>query len=346
MRIAIFIIITIIFSSCSEENKLLAPVKYKGKYGFINEKGSWLIKPKFDSVGIFYNGYADFYQNGKSGLINSSGEIVITAKYNFIGDVESDLAIVEINDRYNFSDLEGNIVSEIDFFDIGDFSENLIPVQHKENGKWGYMDTEGKIKIDTLFDSADIFENGNGLVEIGDLEFLIDTTGTILDTVVSPRLRYKKYRVTGNADNGTLGKVSLNGDTIMPNKYSSFGYVQKDKFWFKQNNKFGLADTLGQIIIEPIYDDLSYFSDNGLARAKKNGKYGFINDKGNTIIDFRFENVGGFKYGLAKAKIDGQWGFINKSGEFVIEPKFDRIGHQFRPTNAKFESMYEYERNY
>lgn len=346
LRIVLSIIIVLIFSSCSEENKLLAPVKYKGKYGFINTKGNWIIEPRFDSVGIFYNGYADYYSQGKSGLINQDGEIIILAKYNFIGNVEYNLALVEINESYNFSNLQDNLISDIDFYDVGDFSENLVPVQFKEDGKWGYMDITGKMKIDTLFDYADIFENGNGLVEIGDLEFLIDTNGKIIDTVVSPGLRYKKYRVTGNAENGTLGKVSLNGDTIMPNKYSSFGYVQKGKFWFKQNDKFGLADTLGQIQIEPIYDDLSYFSDNGLAKAKKNGKYGFINDKGKTIIDFRFEDVGGFKYRLAKAKIDGQWGFINKNGEFVIEPKFDRIGHQFRPTNAKFESMYEYEINY
>jgi|TARA_B110000902_G_C14193613_1_gene545075 hypothetical protein len=346
MKSVIYIIILLSILGCANNEKLVSPAKFNGKYGYIETNGKWFIEPKFDSVGIFYNGYADFYSNGKSGLISPNGNIIIPAKYDFIGNVENDLALVEINDYYNFSDLKGNLISKSDFYDVGDFSENLVAVQYNEDGKWGYINNIGEKQIDTLYDYADTFENGNGLVDFGDLELLIDKNGKVIDTVVSPGLTYKNYRVTGNSDNGTLGKINLKGDTIMPNKYSSFGYVQKDKFWFKENSKFGIADTIGNILIKPLYEDLSYFSDNGLARAQKDGKYGFINEKGEVIIEFKFEDAGGFKYGLAKVKINNKWGFINEKGKLVIEPKFERIGHQFRPIKAKFESMYNYQLNY
>jgi hypothetical protein len=60
------------------------------------------------------------------------------------------------------------------------------------------------------------------LVELGEFEFLINKRGKIIDTIESPGLEYKKYKVIGKSDFGTLGKVTLYGDTLMPMKYISF----------------------------------------------------------------------------------------------------------------------------
>ena len=78
------------------------------------------------------------------------------------------------------------------------------------------------------------------------------------------------------------------------------------------------------------------------ALAKKNGKYGYINEKGEVVIDFIFEDANGFKYNLAAVKLNDKWGFIDLSGQFQIEPKFDRVEHQFRPIKAKYEPMYNF----
>jgi hypothetical protein len=346
MKIVIYILIFLTLISCADENKLVSPVKFEGKYGFIDENGDWLIKPSFDSTGVFFKGFADVYKNEKAGLINSNGKLVVEYKYEYIEYYNDKIALVGIDNAFNLVHFDQKILFDKNFYDVGDFSEGFAPVKFSENGKWGYLNEKGEIKIDTLYDYADIFEDGNGLVELGEFEFLINKRGKIIDTIESPGLEYKKYKVIGKSDFGTLGKVTLFGDTIMPMKYSSFGYVQKDKFWFKEKNKFGIADTTGKILIEPIYEDLTYFCDNGLAKAKKNGYYGFIDENGEVVIDFKFKDVHGFKYGLAAAKLDDKWGFIDKKGEFVIEPKFDRIEHQFRPINAEFESMYNYQLNY
>jgi hypothetical protein len=67
---------------------------------------------------------------------------------------------------------------------------------------------------------------------------------------------------------------------------------------------------------------------NGLAKTGiyKHGKlyWGFINNKGETIIDYKFTNEPtSFSDNLARVKsTNGQYGFINKKGEIVIEPKY------------------------
>ena len=90
----------------------------------------------------------------------------------------------------------------------------------------------------------------------------------------------------------------------------------------------GLAQSIDNVdFISPIHNDV--------AAIKKDGKWAFINEKGDLIIDYRTdlvpeENEDG-KYPVfyndrckiveVKAGIS-YFGFINKSGETIIEPQF------------------------
>lgn len=61
----------------------------------------------------------------------------------------------------------------------------------------------------------------------------------------------------------------------------------------------------------------------GLARIKKFGGYGFINEAGEQVIACNFSDASDFCEGLARVKKFGKFGFIDKNGEQVIECKFD-----------------------
>lgn len=131
----------------------------------------------------------------------------------------------------------------------------------------------------------------------------------------------------------------------MQMKYRSFGYPQGNLMWYFTGEKYGLADTTGTILIEPTYDKLTYFSDNGLALAAKDGKYGYIKRDGTVQIEFQYLEARGFKYDLAAVQVDGKWGFINENNSFEIDPIFENVAHQFRPIKAKYEPMYSFDRD-
>jgi hypothetical protein len=59
----------------------------EGKIGFFNNKGSWVIEPKFDGVRDFKNGYCAAKLDGKWGIIDKKGDWVIEPSYSGIGDV-------------------------------------------------------------------------------------------------------------------------------------------------------------------------------------------------------------------------------------------------------------------
>ena len=60
-----------------------------------------------------------------------------------------------------------------------------------------------------------------------------------------------------------------------------------------------------------------------LLELKKDGKHGYINTKGEQIVECKFDNGGDFNEGFAVVKKDGKWGYINTKGEQAIECKFD-----------------------
>lgn len=61
----------------------------------------------------------------------------------------------------------------------------------------------------------------------------------------------------------------------------------------------------------------------GLARIKKFGGYGFINEAGEQVIGCNFSDASDFCEGLARVKKFGKFGFIDKNGEQVTRCKFD-----------------------
>ena len=45
--------------------------------------------------------------------------------------------------------------------------------------------------------------------------------------------------------------------------------------------------------------------------------------KAEQILAAQFEDVGEMIDGIAPVKVDGKWGFIKENGEYIIEPKYD-----------------------
>ena len=90
----------------------------------------------------------------------------------------------------------------------------------------------------------------------------------------------------------------------------------------QKDGKLGYINTKGEQIIECKFDDACCFKE-GLASVQKDGKWGYINTKGEQIIECKFDDTLGFDEGLASVQKDGKWGYINTKGEQAIECKFD-----------------------
>lgn len=62
-----------------------------------------------------------------------------------------------------------------------------------------------------------------------------------------------------------------------------------------------------------------------LALVRENDLYGYINTKGDYVIEPQFKEAESFSGKLAAAIQDKKWGFINNSGKWVIQPEYDKV---------------------
>ena len=60
--------------------------------------------------------------------------------------------------------------------------------------------------------------------------------------------------------------------------------------------------------------------------TNENGKFGYTNEKGDTIMAFDLDEAYHLKNGAAKFKKDGKYGFINAEGRVIAEPKYAETG--------------------
>ena len=82
---------------------------------------------------------------------------------------------------------------------------------------------------------------------------------------------------------------------------------------FTKDGKYGYVDKNGKTIIPPKYDGANDFSE-GLASVLSDGKWGFIDYCGNIVIPFEYDEVFNFSEGFAWVKKDGKWGVVDKFG--------------------------------
>ena len=103
------------------------------------------------------------------------------------------------------------------------------------------------------------------------------------------------------------GKLTARAKSEMQKKWAAPVRVLK-------NNKYGYMKD-GKMVVKATYDYASEFSE-GLARVGKNGKYGFVNEKGKIVVPIKYTAASNFNYGLAVVKTaDSQSFFIDKTGK-------------------------------
>ena len=95
---AILLIGVVLTCNAQEVKETLIPYKKNDKWGYVNEKSKWVVKPIFQETFPFVEGRARVKQDGKYGFIDSSGEVVIAIRFNSANDFYQNQALVSIED--------------------------------------------------------------------------------------------------------------------------------------------------------------------------------------------------------------------------------------------------------
>ena len=168
------------------------------------------------------------------------------------------------------------------------------------DGKYGYVDSSGRIVVPPRFDKAGLFSaDSPACVKVGEKWGYIDAQGNM---IVEPVFEWARdFSAKG------LAPVKVGG-------------------------KWGYINTKGEMVVKPSFDDADPFSDNGLAPVKIGDKKGYIDEKGEMVIKASFDATWGFHNGLAAVYLADKdtWGYIDEKGTMIIKPVYS-IAYAFSP---------------
>jgi hypothetical protein len=227
------------------------------------------------------------------------------------------------------------------------FQEGLAAVQVSD--KWGYIDKTGKMIVAPQFVQVVDFIGGLAFGETQDYDLaFIDKTGHnpfgVKFQNISDDFDFAKGYV-GVEVNNKWGFIDKTGKYILTPQFDerdtptdccadSHG-VRWQSVDFREglaavnyNGKWGYIDATGKSVIPAQFDDARNFSE-GVAVARQGQKYGFIDHSGNWVIAPQFDSADSFAEGLADVELNNTWGWIGSDGKFKIPAQFDWVNTPF-----------------
>jgi hypothetical protein len=190
------------------------------------------------------------------------------------------------------------------------------------------------------------------------IRFINDAGETTANTdFVEAQLPFNGLSIATQQNMFTL--ADINGTKVLNANLEDLEYIFPYHYIFSKNNKYGIINALGDILIEPIYEELNYSKDNNILIALKNKKFGLITCFNNNVLPFEYENISDIKhnqciikknesfylYDLTKkafqtlnyewldnmhsewirVKRNGKYGIVNYRNESIINCDYDRI---------------------
>lgn len=345
------------------------------RYGYINSQGKQVIDTMFTNVKRITevkddnNTYLITYKNGQAGILKN-GQTVIENEYEDISyDVTNNVLVLQKNAKQGVYDLAGNMILPIQYDNIEILGtlinatkdgklmvfnvsgtvqdENSLKAMYPENNYYITVDRNGKYGVADQNKNSIINNEYNYIEYAFDKYFIatknekigvIDETGNIVIPI--------ENSIVQNI-NGTKIIQIINSETNVSDIYNSKMekvLSQSDsRIYLKENYiKLVSADDIKYIDYDGnLKDAQEIFTNNTVFAKKENGKWGYVDRSGNTVVDYKYEfatNINEYGYGAVKQ--NGKWGVVNAQGQLIkeavytlddIEPYF--IGEYYQVSN-------------
>ena len=300
-----------IVSENSAKEEWVATVKEDGKWYVINGKNEKLAEIALDNILTVH----DFNEYGVAEVNLDYEEESIMTYINTNGEI--------LRDPFNLT------------LGLWDGNWNCGRGFFSENGKKGFIDVNGEVKVLPVYDEVKGFgKNGLAAVKMDDLWGYVDTEGKM---VIEPSYLYADSFSTNGlgfviTQEGEVCCINDKGEVIIKTEYNAFD-VNCHIFPFDTNGlsqvsidgKWGIMDEKGVMIIEPVFDSAVWPYDNDCFCIRLEGKAGIMDAQGEMRIPLIYDSLARTKEGFYTVEVNDKYGVVNLNGEEVIETDYKSI---------------------
>ena len=220
-----------------------------------------------------------------------------------------------------------------------------------QNEKWGVIDTKGNIIITPQYEEMIIIPDNSKPVFLC-MENVDYTANTYTTKVLNEKNEkifadYDKVEVIYNNDknnnlwyeenvlkvqkDGKYGLINLEGKELLTCIYDSIEPIlgTKSVYITTSENKKGLVDNRGNVIIENKYEQIESLTDkyeNGFIVKNSDSKYGVINYDKTVALEEKYDEIKNV-YGnsMYAVKENNTLKIVNTEGEAFLEGKYEDI---------------------
>lgn len=259
-------------------------VQRNSKQGIITLKGKEILRPEYDYV--LCTGSKITTKKGENiEIYNANGE---KQEYKYDNTIETTnenyVITVDNEDRFGIINKQGQTLIENKYQYIEYAFENYFIVT--ENGKVGVLDVNDGILIEFKYDIIQKVKGKNAL------QAIISNTNTI-----------EMY-------NDKIEKQMSIKDAILYTYNNYIKLISSEDMQYLDNN--------GNVI-----SNKELLKNNQLFSYKKDGKWGFVDNSNNIIVEPEYDIVTEFNmYGFAGVKKEEKWGVVNSEGKIIVEPSY------------------------
>ena len=323
-----------------EDEKDIYIVAYKdGQAGLLKNRKLILDYEYEDIIYYAYNDVFIVQRNGKQGIADRKGNIKIDTKYTNISFGGIYVNAVDESGETQILDLDGNVVTDgyIAKMPTEDGQHFIV---YNEEGIYKIIDNNGNIVVDRSYTNIEEIANNYYIVANNRNNGIIDLTGKSL-----VELRYNSIVKLDNTEllqanisaTSTVSLINKNMQIVVTMDNASIdvedGYIRlysetEDKYFDYAGNELSAKDV---------------FPNNTMYAQEENGKWGFVDQNGNTKVAYDYDMVTELnEYGFAGIKKDGKWGVIDENGQVVQEPIYvlDEISPSFIGKYYKVDEWY------
>ena len=340
-----------------EENILR--VKKNGKYGLIDLNGKELLPAEYDEITVL-DGIENsiiIKKGGKVGLVNDAGSMIVDVNYQEIkkiGDTYKD-GYITINEqgKYGLVSATKKQILENQYDEILQISLKECYLV-KENGKQKLINSKGETIIENGFDEIKSTTTNGVIFTKNNLYGEMNTSGEITLETEYQDLKEAKDGIYIAKQNDKYGIIDNVGNVQIPYEYEGITYNEKADLFFAEDSEYKtsiidnrynakVTGILSEINTDEEYirmrigDEYKYYNlkgeeisntealkNNTIFLNKKDGKYGYVDKKGNPVTEYIYDDATEQnEYGFAAVKKNGLWGSIDKDGKEVVEPKYN-----------------------
>ena len=348
------------------------------KYGYINADGSYAVNLQFDYVAEEADentGYTLVRVDGKYGYVNAEGQYVINPQFSReFSFNKAGIALVCLGEKFGFIDKDGKYLVAPQYDAAGELADNgLAPVAIEVDTDYasllyGYVDTEGNLKIDAKFLRAWAFtEDGIALVRVREFDGYYDDyneypiyknvyryidsygnyiSNTYFNTASDFIKGYAIVGITNDSNETHYGVINKSGYFALDAEFDRIrffydedgeatNYIQATKngihtiYEIKDSTLSKVADKIPYTVTS-----VESFAEHGLITVRVSDeagyKYGAVNASGILVIPAVYEFMGDFSDdGMALVCFQNAYGMINTKGEYVINPQFAYMSEFF-----------------